>query len=123
MPDPHRSGTGSLSDTRIDLPVTATPICRLNIDGRCLLALQSLQYPWDDWKTGKTGSVTLTGRINPTGSVSDIHFEKTPQNVVVDGDLVNASIKNLKTWKFERSIRTTELQINISLLVERLSKI
>jgi TonB family protein len=87
--------------TRIDLPVTGAPICRVAMNGRCLLELQHVYFP-PEGETGADGQVTLTGTIRREGAVSGV--------AVLDakGDppsrsafLTDFAVKYLRTWRFE----------------------
>jgi hypothetical protein len=58
----HKSfvSPSNLPYTRIDLPVVSKPQYQLQINGRCLIALDDIEYPFDAKKERVTGSVTLT---------------------------------------------------------------
>lgn len=105
----------SAYDTRINLPTAEKPHCRLELDGRCVLALEPIFYPADALKGKVSGAVTLTGTIAGTGkvsntSVTEISVEPTGRKDV----LVNAALENLKTWQVEASSRLDRIRITYS---------
>jgi hypothetical protein len=88
--------------TRIDLPVTGTPACKLAIDARCLLEFQHIEYPSVEGKTKVSGRVTLAGTIRRDGVLSDLAVvdanASPPERKSV---LVDWALNNLGTWRFE----------------------
>jgi len=100
-------------DTRIDLPVTASPSCTLEVDKRCLLALENIQYPWDALKAKESGTVNLEAVIARDGRVKGVRPSGQTRN-----DLVNFTLSNLRTWRFERAKRETPFRITYSYVLE-----
>jgi len=95
--DPH-----SPFNTRIDLPVPGTPVCRLSINGRCLLEFQHIDYPYVEGKMAVSGRVTLSGSIRRDGVLSDlavVEAEATPPER--QSALADWALNNLGTWRFE----------------------
>jgi hypothetical protein len=114
IPDGRTPNLDSPFNTRIDLPATGKPSCKLQIQGRCLLEFEHIELPG---KQGP-GSVTLTGQINPDGTVSQV--------AVLDPDandsspritLAEFATRNLRSWRFEPS--ATKDQIKIVYALER----
>ena len=88
--------------TRIDLPVTGKPLCKLEINGRCLLEFQHIEYPSIEGKKQVVGRVTLSGSILPDGTLPKLTVVNVRANLP-DGKVVlaNWARKNLATWRFE----------------------
>ena len=63
---------GELYETRIELPVTGTPHCRLELSNRCVLALEPIKFRDEALGARVSGTVTLTGQIRRDGTVTDI---------------------------------------------------
>jgi hypothetical protein len=100
-------------DTRIDLPSVESPHCRLEMDGRCLLAIEEILYPADLLKAGVSGTVTLTGTILRNGKIADV---KVNDGVVKPGEprykLVDEAMKILNSWRFEEAKRQSAFQLS-----------
>ena len=102
VPDALNHEAGSPFDTRIDLPVTGTPVCKLGISGRCLLEFQHIDYPSIDGKKQIAGRVTLYGSIRRDGTLSNFTVVNAKANLPQrESVLVDWTIKNLSTWRFE----------------------
>jgi TonB family protein len=118
-----RGGKGGINlnsfSTRIDLPVTTKPQCRLQINSRCLLALKDIEYPREAEKARITGTVTLTGRIGRNGKMAGVKIAET--NITpIDGEnlLANAALENIKTWQFEKSEHNDPFRITYSYAID-----
>lgn len=106
-------------NTRIDLPVTSMPSCTLERSGRCLLALDSVDYPWDALTAGVSGTVTLEGVIGRDGRVRHVRsvgLEAHPSGA--KSHLSDAALRNLKTWRFEAAGDEVPIQITYSYVLE-----
>jgi hypothetical protein len=107
-PDSLGSKVGLPFATRIDLPVAATPSCKLSINNRCLLEFQHIYYPsvggypTTQGSTQHSGSITLTGHIRGDGTMSDLVVAKAevnpPERTLMLADWARS---NLRTWRFE----------------------
>jgi TonB family protein len=99
--------------TRIDLPIATKPHCRLEIDGRCLLASHWMGYPMEALRQKASGAVALAGTVTPSGKVRFIRVVKTKSSGRAEETiLTNAAVQNLSSWRLEtapgsRSIRIT----------------
>ncbi len=106
-------------ETKISLPVTAIPSCTLELAGRCLLALDRIEYPWEALKAKASGTVTLEGTIARGGEVKNVRVmraEVAPEN---QKDLLRSSaLQNLKTWRFEAASRRNSIRIAYSYVIE-----
>jgi hypothetical protein len=88
--------------TTIVLPVTGTPVCKLQIGGRCLLEFQHIYYPAAYGEAGPTGQVTLTATIRPDGTVWGLAVTDEKANPPAKRSfLADFAKKNLSTWRFE----------------------
>lgn len=108
-----------LFSTRINLPINTAPPCTLEIAGRCLLALSGIDYPWEALKARISGTITLEGMIARDGSLRHIQASGPQTN---PGDarrlLVDAALKNLKTWRFETASHPDPLRIAYSYTID-----
>lgn len=112
-------GAYSSFTTRIDLPAQNDFECRLEINRRCLVALEHIDYPGDLLKAHVSGIVSLTGMIARDGrlrSVKAIDADATPTNSKLG--LMEAAVDNLKTWRFEPTDRESFIQIKYSYVID-----
>jgi TonB family protein len=105
--------------TRIDLPVAAAPHCRLEIDSRCLIALQYVAYPHEALRRRTSGTVTLTGTISRGGKVNHVRVVK--EQSVPEGDehlLANSAVQDLSHWRVEPGPRKYAIEIAFSYVID-----
>jgi TonB family protein len=101
--------------TRIDLPVSSAPHCRLEIDNRCLIALEIIFYPEEALKMRTSGAVTLAAMIARDGRIDHVRVVKVaPASVEEKTLLANAAAKNLSSWRVEPGTRPEQIQITYS---------
>lgn len=102
-------------DTRIDLPATTTPHCRLEVRNRCIMALDDLAYPYEALRQKVIGTVTLSAIISLQGTLHQVRVVNTaaipPNGGAV---LIKAAIKNLSSWHLEPATHSDFLQITYS---------
>ncbi len=112
-PDPLNHAEGSPFSTRIDLPVTGLPACKLAINGRCLLAIQHIKYyPSGEGQPAISGRVILTATILRSGAVSKVAVadaKATPPDR--QSALASWAMRNLGTWRFEPAKRIDAVRI------------
>jgi hypothetical protein len=116
IPDGLRSAHSSF-DTRIDLPLTARPLCRLEIHNRCLLMFDHIGATTESG----SGTVTLTAQIEKSGRV--INVRVADPGSITSGQLHalgDFAVRNLKSWRFEQGQNKENLRITYSL--ERVDK-
>ena len=102
-------------NTIIDLPVVSKPQCRLQINGRCLLALDDIEYPFDAKMGRVTGTVTLTGTIDSQGIMTGVTMTESNITPIERKILLeNAALENIKTWRFEKSGQQDPFRITFS---------
>jgi len=112
VPDALSVGVNSPFSTRIDLPVTGKPSCKLQIHDRCLVTFDHIAATSEDG----SGTVTLTARIEQSGAVSDVRIPdwgaitSSQQQALAD-----FAMRNLRTWRFEQSRTKDEMRIMYSL--------
>ncbi len=101
-PDGHSQQVDSPLNTRMDLPVTGAPACRLAIGGRCLLEFEHIDYPSTEDGTKIFGRVTIAGNIQRDGAVSGLAVVDAKVNPPErQSVLVKWAVHNLGTWRFE----------------------
>jgi len=107
-------------DTRIDLPVVAAPRCRVEIQERCLIASNGIDYPYEALKRGASGTVTLTGSVTRGGKVSDVRVMKAESVPEGERDLLaNAAVQDLSSWRLEPGRRESAIQITYSYVIDK----
>jgi len=99
-------------ETRIDLPVEATPHCQLEIDNRCLIALQQFPYRAKLLKGKTSGTVTLAATITRSGKVDHVRVVKA------ESIAANEPIQNLSSWRLEPGPRDEAIQITYSYAID-----
>jgi TonB family protein len=112
--------SGPSLDTRITLPLGATPHCRVQIQGRCLKAvLRQNTYPAEALKAKASGKVVLTGRIGADGSVAGIQVIEAGVNPGEEKDvLANAALQNLVGWQFDAGQGENPIRITYSYAID-----
>jgi TonB family protein len=98
--------------TKIDLPASFPPHCQLEIDNRCLIALESPSYPDQAQKRKASGTVALAARITRTGKVDRIRV------VRAESISESAAIQNLASWRLEPGPRDEPLRITYSYAID-----
>ena len=106
--------------TRIDLPVTNTPHCQLELKSRCLIALEDLHYPAGPLSRSASGKVTLRATITRAGLLKQVRVvksESAPRGL--ESVLAKAAAQNLSQWRLEPGARDEPVQIKYSYEVDR----
>lgn len=112
VPDGMSQESTSPFNTRINLPLRGPPVCKLALDGRCLLEFKHIDYPSIGGKTDGSGEVTVTGRIRPNGVVSDLKAVGTKADPPAsESTLKEFTLGNLQTWRFATSTHESSLRI------------
>ena len=115
VPDVQSQEVDSPSTTRIDLPVAGTPVCRLAINGRCLLEFQHIYYPSIEGTTDTSGRITLAAKIRRDGALSDLALVDTKVNPPErQSVLVDSAMQNFKTWRFEPGRQKDSVRLTYS---------
>lgn len=108
------------SSTKVVLPASGKPHCQLEVDDRCLTAVDDIiAYPKDALTAKASGSVVLTGTIKRDGRVSGLRVVETK----VDGhegedSLVNAARQNLMRWQFDAAGSDAAIRITYSYVID-----
>jgi len=119
IPDPRKSYIGAPFDTRIDLPISGTPQCRLQMNSRCLLAFRHPNYPSEALKVKASGTVTLTGTITRDGKMTDVRIAEAAANPPEGrASLANSTLENLKAWRFEPAQHKDAVRITYSYKID-----
>jgi len=101
--------------TRINLPVADAPRCRLEAEGRCIVALDRPSYPLVAYAEKVSGTVALQATVSRAGTVRNIRVVKVGTEVSsVSPVLVRAAIRNLSTWHFEPAPKQDPLKVTYS---------
>jgi hypothetical protein len=113
VPDGRSLSVDSPFNTQINLPLSgAAPICRLAVNGRCLLEFQHLYYPFFGSKTIGSGEVTVTGRIRRSGVMSSVAaIDAKATSPEWRSAFTAAAIRNLRTWHFEPGVHQDPVSI------------
>jgi len=110
-PDAFVQEVDSPFTTRIDLPFTGTPVCKLAVKGRCLLEFDHIEPAFGEWPA-IAGTVTLAASIGRNGVVSNLTVlgvdAEPPEGKAA---LVDRAGGNLRTWRFEPAPHTDRLRI------------
>ena len=110
-PDAFVQEVDSPFTTRIDLPFTGTPVCKLAVKGRCLLEFDHIEPAFGEWPA-IAGTVTLAASIGRNGVVSNLTVlgvdAEPPEGKAA---LVDRAGGNLRTWRFEPARHTDRLRI------------
>jgi hypothetical protein len=111
-PDPLQDSGLSRTDTVIFLPVVGTPKCKIQLSGRCLLVLPTIWPFWGDPDENKeSGSVTLEGKVAPSGRVGRIRIVESHVNPGESGEfLKKVAIRHLDAWRFESAAHGDVIQ-------------
>lgn len=112
IPDGLSQENDSPFNTRIDLPITKPPSCRLEIQNRCLLEFQHFTYGFGDNEREVFGTITLSGIIGKQGKITNIHI--TTANVMPpeQRNLLSAKARaNLSTWRFTPDNKSNEIEL------------
>lgn len=101
-------GASRESATRINLPATTLPPCRLAVAGRCLLTLDRVTYPSRSVKAGQACAIRLEAVIGQDGKVTRVRASGPEAQT---GALAETAARNLKSWCFTPSASETPFQI------------
>jgi len=115
LPDGHSQDVHSALTTRIDLPTTVAPVCRLAVDSRCLLEFQHMVYPGSAEGQRAVGRITIAGTIERDGVVSNLSVvEASITPAERQPMLVSSAMQNLGTWRFEPGYHPDGIRITYS---------
>ena len=104
--------------TKFYLPLAAPMFCTLEIDRRCLLRLDHIEYPWDAQDQGVSGNVTLTGLVSQGGTVSDLSVAESQVNPTQQAAVLERAARdNLKSWRFEPGPQSIPIRITFSYIL------
>ncbi len=109
----------SPEDTRITLPVTLMPRCRLELTGRCLLALDDVLYDGQAYASKIAATITVTGIVTPRGLLTDMRVADAKSVPPGDADsLTRHTIDNLKSWRLEPASRQDTFRLTYSYAID-----
>jgi len=103
-------------DTTIDLPLGAeSPHCSLELHGRCIFDAGAIVYPEEALKAKVSGSVTLEGKVMPSGELRAVHVVQSDvQPREKRGVLTNAAVQNLSSWRVDTAPKEFLIRITYS---------
>jgi len=120
MHDPYSRKEMKEFNTRIDLPTANIPPCRLQINGRCLLALNDVAYPYEALKEAVVGIVTVAAAIGRSGAVSGIRIISVrPATASAKNLLGKTVVQNLSSWRLEPSEHMDRIRMTYSFMVDK----
>lgn len=110
-----------LYDTEINFPLSAATQCRLEIDHRCVIALENIYYPnKEGGRYRPEGTVIMSGKVTRNGTIKDVQVVHASINPNADkGPLVEAALANLKTWQLETANHEDSLRITYSYQIDK----
>ena len=119
MHEPYTRREMKLYNTRIDLPTADIPPCHLQVNGRCLIALNDVAYPYEALKRGVVGLVTVRATIGRSGTISGIRIVKVQSATAHAKNLLEkAAVENLSSWRAEPGQRTESIRITYSFMID-----
>lgn len=106
-------GTPPALSTRIDLPFTKAPHCKMEMNGRCLIAVPGEPaYPEESLKARLTGEIVLTGIIRRNGKVTGVRVAEGEASSGGEKNLLmETSIRNLRSWQFDPAPRDVSFNV------------
>jgi hypothetical protein len=118
VPDGKDLAKDSPSNTRIDLPLTGAPVCKLAMRNRCLLEFRQMYYPSFASKTDVSGRVTVKGSIQKNGIISNLTVvDSNVEPSASRQSLSDWTIQNLRTWHFEPGQGVDDFRITFSFVL------
>jgi hypothetical protein len=105
-------------NTRIDLPVRGSAHCRLEVNSRCLLALEPPRYPKEALSARVSGKVALRGTAGRDGKVTVTVEPANGRQPDESDPLVRAAFENLKSWWLEPGRRQDTFRITYSYVID-----
>jgi hypothetical protein len=108
----------TIYNTRIDLPIRGSAHCRLEMNSRCLLALDPPSYPKEALKARASGKVVLTGAVGRDGKVTATIESAGGRQSAESDPLVRAALENLKSWWLEPLRRQDTFRITYSYVID-----
>ena len=104
--------------THIGVQPTGAPVCRAEIQGRCILAaLEEITYPEGALTAGESSTIQITGVIRPNGGVSNLQVARS--NLRLRRRLAKAALRDLKTWRFDPAARDDAFEISYEFEADR----
>jgi len=105
--------------TTINLPAIGTPHCRLEVNNRCLVAMDYVAYPGEALRLNESGTIVLSATIGRSGKVGNVRVaqaESVPGGA--KSRLASAAAQTLSSWTFEPGLKTDAIQITFSYSID-----
>lgn len=106
IPDGLMSRPDAAPNSTIGLRATELK-CRREIDGRCLMQMSHLGYPWQNGKANIEGAVHLKAVITRAGKVTNVEVVQPANSSVLN----QLALKNLQSWRFEPAATPASIQL------------
>jgi hypothetical protein len=106
-------------ESRIDLPVKGQPRCRVEIEERCVVAID---YPLHMELDNRPieGMVTVSGKITKEGTLAGLRADAVNSGSSTDiSRLTEAALANLATWRMDPAARETPFTVSYRFVVDR----
>jgi TonB family protein len=112
--------TGPSLVSRIDLPPSTPPRCRVEIQNRCLIAAaEKITYPREALKSRASGVIVLKAAIGRDGRVTGLRVaEANVQPSEEKARLANATLQDLKGWRFDAAGHNDPIQITYAFAID-----
>jgi TonB family protein len=118
MVTPFGSRMPGQYDTIIAIPVVATPHCRLEVAGRCVMAMEPPSYPAEALTDSRSGEITLIGTISRLGRVTASVVSAGDRQPARNNSLTRAAVENLRTWRLEPNPRQHTFRISYAYAID-----
>jgi TonB family protein len=102
-------------DTVLQLPLQDRTHCHLELNGRCVLALDEIRYPEFAHMKQATGDVVLLGDVTRNGTLDHVRVEKSGS--VPPGSetaFERAAIANVREWLLESGPAAVQFRLTYS---------
>jgi hypothetical protein len=96
--------------------MTGMPRCRLEVDRRCVLALEAPAHSKEALTARLSGTVHLVGTIGANGRVTA--RPDVANGSQDDNPLMRAALANLTSWWLEPAVRQSTLRITYNYVVD-----
>lgn len=118
--DPLGYGASPSLESRIDLPLKGKPRCRVELNNRCIVFIERIDYPLKALHARASGSLTLEGTLKKDGRVRAVHVVRS--NFQPAGEEVlfsRAAIRNLSQWRIDPAAHESSIRITYSYVLEK----
>jgi len=105
--------------SRIDIPTSTAAHCRLEIEHRCVVAMQRFEYPESAGRKA-SGRVTLAATAERGGGITHIRVVNAAPAMPGDKGLItDAATRHLSTWHLEAGAGAQTIKITYSYSIDQ----